>query len=356
MPGLKGPAYEHNRRTRTPNPTPNPRTQPRTPEPRTPNPVVNSCRPRRISDATCVRSRGCARAAAAVPSQSPRRPRGSSRRGRRPTRSGHREGVSLAEHRPDAGGADHRGSGVIGRPKEAYAGQTGGGLWKTVDGGETWAPVTDGQIGSASVGAVAVSLSNPDVVYIGTGESCIRGNIQPGDGVYKSTDAGQDVDARRLRNSDAISRIRIHPTNPDIVFVADFGKLQRAERRARRLQERRRREDLEARPLPRRQDRRSRHRDRPEEPGRDVRRALAGVPRRVLDVERRPGQRPVQVHRRRRHLDGNHPQSGTAAGHRRQDRRRGVSCADSNRVYALVENANGGLFSSDDGGRHLEAR
>jgi len=115
-------------------------------------------------------------------------------------------------------------SGVKGRPKEAYAGQTGGGLWKTTDGGDHWTPVTDGQVHSGSVGAVAVSETSPDVVYIGMGESCIRGNIQPGDGVYKSTDAGKTWTHLGFKDSDAISKIRIHPTNPDIVFVADFGK------------------------------------------------------------------------------------------------------------------------------------
>src|SRR5215510_15319962 len=89
---------------------------------------------------------------------------------------------------PDRGGRSIAVSGVKGQPKVAYFGATGGGLWKTTDGGETWAPITDNQITSASVGAVAVSESNPDVVFIGTGESCIRGNIMPGDGVYKSTD------------------------------------------------------------------------------------------------------------------------------------------------------------------------
>src|SRR5262249_41426650 len=99
-----------------------------------------------------------------------------------------------------------------------------GGLWKTVDGGFNWTPVTDGQITTSSVGAVAVSESNPDVVYIGTGESCIRGNIMPGDGVYKSIDAGKTWTHVGFTGSDAISKIRIHPTNPDIVFVADFGR------------------------------------------------------------------------------------------------------------------------------------
>ena len=92
---------------------------------------------------------------------------------------------------PDRGGRSIAATGVKGRPKEAYFGATGGGLWKTIDGGATWNAVTDDKIRSASVGAVAVSESNPDVIYIGMGESCIRGNIMAGDGVYKSSDAGK---------------------------------------------------------------------------------------------------------------------------------------------------------------------
>ena len=125
---------------------------------------------------------------------------------------------------PDRGGRSIAVSGVKGRPAEAYFGAVGGGLWKTTDSGENWLPVTDGQINSASVGAVAVSESNPDVLYIGMGESCIRGNIMPGDGVYKSTDAGKTWSHIGFSDSQAISRIRIHPTNPDIVWVASFGK------------------------------------------------------------------------------------------------------------------------------------
>jgi len=127
---------------------------------------------------------------------------------------------------PDRGGRSIAATGVKGRPREAYFGAVGGGLWKTADGGMTWAPVTDGQVKSASVGAVAVSESNPDVVYIGMGESCIRGNIMAGDGVYKSTDAGKTwthvgFDGGGKQN---ISKIRVHPTNPDIVWVAVFGQ------------------------------------------------------------------------------------------------------------------------------------
>ena len=124
---------------------------------------------------------------------------------------------------PNRGGRSIAVSGVKGRPREAYFGAVGGGLWKTTDAGNNWAPVTDGQITSSSVGAVAVSESHPDVVYIGMGESCIRGNIMPGDGVYKSVDGGQKWANIGFKNSDAISKIRIHPTNPDIVYVASFG-------------------------------------------------------------------------------------------------------------------------------------
>jgi len=124
---------------------------------------------------------------------------------------------------PDRGGRSIAVSGVKGRPREAYFGAVGGGLWKTTDAGNNWAPVTDGQITSSSVGAVAVAESNPDVVWIGMGESCIRGNIMPGDGVYKSTNAGKTWANVGFKNVDAISKIRIHPANPDIVYVAAFG-------------------------------------------------------------------------------------------------------------------------------------
>jgi photosystem II stability/assembly factor-like uncharacterized protein len=125
---------------------------------------------------------------------------------------------------PDRGGRSIAVSGVKGRPREAYFGAVGGGLWKTINSGNSWTPVTDGQIKSSSVGAVAVSESNPDVVYIGMGESCIRGNIMPGDGVYKSSDAGKTWAHVGFGSSDAISKIRVHPANPDVVFVADFGR------------------------------------------------------------------------------------------------------------------------------------
>lgn len=125
---------------------------------------------------------------------------------------------------PDRGGRSIATTGVVGRPLEAYFGAVGGGLWKTTDGGDHWHPVTDHQITSASVGAVAVSETNPDLVFIGTGETCIRGNILPGDGVYRSRDGGATWEHVGFRESHGISKIRIHPTNPDIIYVASFGK------------------------------------------------------------------------------------------------------------------------------------
>ncbi len=124
---------------------------------------------------------------------------------------------------PDRGGRSIAVAGHPGRPLEYYFGATGGGLWKTTDGGITWAPVTDGQIGSSSVGSVAVAESDPDVVWMGTGEGQLRGNVMQGDGIYKSTDGGITWSHAGLRHSRVIPRIRIHPDDPDTVFAAVLG-------------------------------------------------------------------------------------------------------------------------------------
>ena len=124
---------------------------------------------------------------------------------------------------PVRGGRSLGSAGSPGRPNEYYFGATGGGLWKSTDGGNEWKAVTDGQITSSSVGAVAVAETNPDIVYIGMGEVQLRGSITQGDGVYKTTDAGKTWRHLGLKETQAISRIRIHPTNPDIVYVAALG-------------------------------------------------------------------------------------------------------------------------------------
>ncbi len=124
---------------------------------------------------------------------------------------------------PNRGGRSQAAAGSSRRPFEYYFGATGGGLWKTTTGGTTWFPVTDGQIHSSSVGAIAISESNPDVVYIGMGETELRSSVMQGDGVYKSLDAGKTWKHLGLDETQAISRIRIDPSNPDVVYVAALG-------------------------------------------------------------------------------------------------------------------------------------
>ncbi|MDX2071068.1 MAG: glycosyl hydrolase [Haliscomenobacter sp.] len=124
---------------------------------------------------------------------------------------------------PLRGGRSLGCAGSPGRPNEYYFGATGGGLWKTTDGGQEWLPVTDGKISCSSIGAVAVAETNPDVVYIGGGETQLRGSITQGDGVYKSSDGGKNWRHLGLKETQAISRIRVHPTNPDIVYVGALG-------------------------------------------------------------------------------------------------------------------------------------
>ena len=250
---------------------------------------------------------------------------------------------------PLRGGRSIAVSGVKGRAKEGYFGAVGGGLWKTVDGGFSWNPVTDNQITTSSVGAVAVSESNPDLVFIGTGESCIRGNIMPGDGVYKSSDAGKTWTHVGFHDSDAISKIRIHPTNPNIVFVADFGKYGAPS----------------------------------DERGIFKSTDGGSTWKKVLFKDNKSGGIDVEIDRRNPNvmfaalweayrveyqMSSGGPGSGlyksTDGGDTWQDITRNpglpsglvgkisvaISGADPNRIYALVENENGGLFSSDDAG------
>jgi photosystem II stability/assembly factor-like uncharacterized protein len=132
-------------------------------------------------------------------------------------------GLTYRNIGPNRGGRSIGASGSVQRPKEYYFGATGGGLWKTEDGGLTWRPVTDGQIRSSSVGAVAVAPSHPDTVYIGMGETELRGNIMQGDGVYRSVDAGKTWTHMGLAETQAIARVRVHPTNAAVVYVAAFG-------------------------------------------------------------------------------------------------------------------------------------
>jgi photosystem II stability/assembly factor-like uncharacterized protein len=108
------------------------------------------------------------------------------------------------------------------RPSTMYVASASGGLWKTVNNGTTWDPVFDGQP-VLSLGAVAVSQSNPDVVWVGTGEANPRNSVSPGSGVYKSTDGGKTWALMGLRDTQHVGRIVVHPTNPEVVYVAALG-------------------------------------------------------------------------------------------------------------------------------------
>jgi len=125
---------------------------------------------------------------------------------------------------PYRGGRSAAVAGVNSQPLVFYYGATGGGVWKTTDGGINWESVSDGSVfGTGSVGAIAVSESDPNVVYVGMGESPIRGNVSHGDGMYKSNDSGKTWKRIGLDDTRQISRIRVHPKNPDLLYVAALG-------------------------------------------------------------------------------------------------------------------------------------
>ena len=251
---------------------------------------------------------------------------------------------------PNRGGRSIAVAGSAARPLEYYFGATGGGLWKTTDGGVTWSAVGDGQFRTSSVGALAVAASNPDVVYVGFGEVQLRGNVIQGDGVYKSTDGGKTFKAVGLERTRTIGRIRVHPANPDVLWVAALG-------------------DPYART-----------------PDRGVYKSTdgGGTWTRVLfrdegtgavDIVLDPNDPDVlfaslwEVSRTPHSLSSGGKGSGLfrssdgGATWAEISRRPGlptgllgkigvaVSAADSKRVYAIIEASDGGLFSSDDGGQ-----
>ncbi|MFT7377199.1 MAG: photosystem II stability/assembly factor-like uncharacterized protein, partial [Sphingobacteriales bacterium] len=125
---------------------------------------------------------------------------------------------------PFRGGRSAAVTGVAGKPQLFYFGSTGGGVWRTQDGGSTFENISDGYFGG-SVGSVAVSEWDNNVIYVGGGEKTVRGNVSSGYGIFKSVDAGETWEFKGLPDSRHISRLRIHPKNPDLVYAAVMGDL-----------------------------------------------------------------------------------------------------------------------------------
>lgn len=143
----------------------------------------------------------------------------------KPVSPGPYEGMKFRQIGPYRGGRVTAVAGVATQPETYYFGATGGGVYKTTDGGLNWVPITDQWIRTGSVGAIAVAPSDPNVLYLGMGESPVRGNVSHGDGIYKSLDAGKTWTHIGLGDSRHISRIRVHPTNADVAYVAAMGHL-----------------------------------------------------------------------------------------------------------------------------------
>jgi len=126
---------------------------------------------------------------------------------------------------PSRGGRVTTVTGVPSQPKTFYMGVASGGLFRTTDSGATWIPITDGKVPLGSIGCVAVADSDPAVIYLGTGSDGVRSNVSTGRGMYKSTDGGSTWKAIGLYKAGQIGGVRIHPTNPDIVWVSAVGDI-----------------------------------------------------------------------------------------------------------------------------------
>lgn len=251
---------------------------------------------------------------------------------------------------PNRGGRSIAVAGSVARPNEYYFGAVGGGLWKTTDGGTSWKPVTDGKVDNSAVGGVAVCEANPDIVFFTTGETELRGNIMPGNGVYKSSDGGKtwrSVGLQAVRN---FSRVGIDPRDCNHVLAGGFGHY--------------------GEPNPERGVYLSR------DGGQTWKKTLYRDPKTgAVDISIDPNNPNIvyaalwEAWRKPWGMSSGGPGSGlfksSDGGETWTELTRNpgmpagihgkigvsVSPADDNRVYAIIENANGGVFVSDDAGK-----
>lgn len=250
---------------------------------------------------------------------------------------------------PFRGGRVGAVEGVASQPNVFYYGATGGGVWKTTDGGANWLNVSDGYFKTGSVGAIDAADSDPNTIYVGMGEETIRGNVSSGDGVYKSIDGGRSWKHIGLADTQQISRVRVNPKNPDIVYVAALGHLwgSNEERGVFRSRDGGKTWDKVL-----------------------YRNAQTGASDLVLDPSNPNTLYAAfwQVGRKPYRMDSGGDGSGLFKSVDGGDtwteisRNRGlpagvlgkinvtVSAANTNRIWAMVENKDGGLFRSDDGG------
>lgn len=252
---------------------------------------------------------------------------------------------------PWRGGRSLAVCGVADNPQLYYFGAVGGGVWKTTDGGQTWLPVSDTTFKSSSVGAIAVAPSDPNIIYVGMGEAEMRGNISFGDGIYKSNDAGKTWKHTGLEKSGAIQNIIVHPQHPELLYASCMGKVFGANK--------------------------ERGVYRSKDGGASWEQVLyKDDSTGCYDVKFDPSNPLIlyaslwQAHRTPYSLSSGGKGSGMYKSTDGGDHWKlisenpglpvgllgkitiAVSAANSNRVYAMVENENGGLFRSDDAGEH----
>jgi hypothetical protein len=244
--------------------------------------------------------------------------------------------------------------GVPGNRDVYYVAGANGGIIKTTNGGVTFKPIFDKQ-SVGSIGAIAIAPSDPNIIYVGTGEENPRNNASIGDGMYKSLDAGEHWTHIGLEQSDKIARIVIDARNPDIVYTCGLGREWGPNEETRRVQDRRRRQDVEESALRRSADRVLRHRCRSRQLEHSLRRHVH-LP--ALGVAPRVGRRQhgrLSLGERRRHVGAAVGQGSRARLPKKDMDRIGIAVApsDPNIVYVISETKDEGeLWRSDDAGEH----